>query len=93
MPPISITQERVFHYSMGRGGALEVILAIRKAGGMSPGQLQEELRMKASRVSQILTPLRDRGIIAHERNGQVVRYSIAPEYAMAVEQIVDRLAA
>jgi ArsR family transcriptional regulator, lead/cadmium/zinc/bismuth-responsive transcriptional repressor len=69
-------------------GRLSLLVCIRAAGPISVTDLAVAVGMNDTTVSQALRLLRAAGVVAAQRDGRVIRYSLADE---AVDSVLERL--
>ncbi|HUG15740.1 MAG TPA: metalloregulator ArsR/SmtB family transcription factor [Thermomicrobiales bacterium] len=67
-----------FFKALGHPARIRIVKALR-AGELSVGQIQEELGLEQSVVSQQLGVLRAKGLIDPRRSGTSVYYSVADD--------------
>ena len=60
-------------------------------GELSVGQLNEQVRLSQSALSQHLAALRDAGLVKTRREGQTIYYSLQGKRAMQVIKVLQGL--
>ncbi len=68
-----------------------LILCTLATGELSVGELNEEVEMSQSALSQQLALLRREGLVQTRREAQTIYYSLAPSKAVQVIDLMKRL--
>ena len=75
---------------LGDPSRLALLVCIRRAGRICVSDLAAATALKEATVSQALRLLRSRGAVVADRDGRMVRYSLADDHlAMLVDRVTD----
>ena len=77
---------------LGHPDRLHVLLLLHKHGELCVCQIMERTALSQPRISQLLRPLREGGLVVGRRDGQRMLYSLPPDALLAeLMGCMDRL--
>ena len=77
--------------ALGNQRRLMVMCKLAEHGEMTVGALADEVGLSQSALSQHLAKLREQGLVAYRREGQVLRYRIADAKVLRVLEVLHEL--
>ena len=77
--------------ALANGPRLLVMCHLAAAGELPVGALVERVGISQSALSQHLAKLREQGLVAYRREGQVLRYHIADPKVLHVLEVLHEL--